>query len=479
MTQNLEGRATEEQNLLLLLNKENMGKRIAYLFLTFLILDLKAIFSIEQANANIYSSIVDKMIIESQNDTLPYHRLSYMCDVFGPRLSGSENLEKTLIWMLDEMKKDGFANVRADSVKVPHWVRKYEKCELVYPRNADIPVFALGGTISTPKGGIEAEVITVKSFDELESRKGEVKGKIVVYNFPYEGYGKGVQYRFHGAHRAAKYGAVATLIRSISPNVSRNVHTGMMTYADSVIKIPHAAISPEDAMLLERLISYGITPKLRLNIDAETLPDATSFNLIGEITGEEYPDEIIAVGGHTDSWDAGTGAHDNAGGCIVTWEAVRLIKKIGLKPKRTIRIVQWTNEENGVRGGNTYRDMHKDENHVLMFEHDSGIFPPKSVRFTGPEKILEFIKTFDPLFKKFGNVDVTNGGGGVDIGPMMKLGIPGMNIGTDDAGKYFYYHHNHSDTVDKVKKEDLNSCIAIIAAAIYLYSELPSEMLSK
>ncbi|MBX3043563.1 MAG: M20/M25/M40 family metallo-hydrolase [Candidatus Kapabacteria bacterium] len=427
-----------------------------------------------------YSGIADLIIKQAHSDTLAYHRLEYMCDVFGPRLSGSENLEKTLEWMLSEMKKDGFENVRADEVMVPHWVRNHENCELTHPRKANIPVFAFGGSIATPKGGIEAEVITVDSFEDLHKKKNLVQGKIVVYNFPYEGYGKGFAYRFYGADSAAKYGAVASLMRPLSTNISNNVHTGMMVYSDSVPRIPHGSITPEDAMLFGRLVKYGITPKIRLEFDLDSLPDAVSHNLIGELTGTDYPDEIIAVGGHTDSWDAGTGAQDNAGGCIVTWEAVRLLKNLGLKPKRTIRIVQWTNEENGVRGGYSYRDAHQHEKHVLMFEHDSGIFPPSALRYTGSESMLNTLKIIEPLLQKINpEIQVTKGGGGVDIGPMMRTGVPGMSLGTNDGGKYFYYHHNHSDTPDKVKPKDLNDCIAAIAIALYIYADLPQELINQ
>jgi carboxypeptidase Q len=426
-----------------------------------------------------YADIADRIIKSATNDTNAYYRLGFMCDVFGPRLSGSKNLENTILWMLDEMKKDGIENVRADEVMVPHWVRKYEKCVMVSPRNADIPVFALGGSIGTQKGGITAEVIVVKDFDELELRREEIKGKIVVYNFDYEGYGHGVQYRFYGASRAAKYGAVASLIRSVSPNEMRNLHTGMMVYEDSLPKIPHAAISPEDAKLLSRLCQYGITPTIRLELDVETLSDILSHNVIGEYYGSELPDEIIAIGGHSDSWDAGTGAHDNAGGCIVTWEAVKLLKKLGLKPRRTVRIVQWTNEENGVKGGNAYRDKHQNEKHVLMFEHDSGIFMPSALRYTGPDSIYSLLNQFIPLLAKI-NPEITlkNGGGGVDINPLMKTGVPGMSISTDDKGKYFFYHHNHSDTFDKINKEELNNCIAAIAIIIYIYADLPINLLN-
>jgi carboxypeptidase Q len=455
-----------------------MNQRLVFALMIFIISSFE-LYSIELTEThflNRYSEIADRIISSARQDSDAYKRLEYMCDVFGPRLSGSENLEKTLEWMLDEMKKDGFQNVRADEVLVPHWVRRYEKCEMLYPRIADVPVFALGGSIGTPKDGIKAKVMVVKSFDELELRKDEVKGKIVVYNFNYEGYGKGVQYRFHGAVPAAKYGAVASLIRSVSPNVSRNLHTGMMKYEDSITAIPHAAISPEDAMLFERLISYGKTPEINLILDVETLPDAKSFNVMGEIVGSELPNEIIALGGHSDSWDAGTGAHDNASGCVVTWEAIKLLKKLGLKPKRTIRIVQWTNEENGVRGGNAYRDAHQNEKHVLMFEHDSGIFPPNGIRFNGNDTILSILKETTELFNKISKSTVTKGGGGVDITPMVKTGVPAMSIGTDDGSKYFYYHHNHSDTVDKIKKEDFNNCLATIALAIYLYSDLPNDI---
>ncbi len=427
---------------------------------------------------NKYKPIVERIISEAMKDSSAWHRLAYMTDVFGPRLSGSTNLEKALDWMLEEMKKDNFANVRFDYVKVPHWVREEEYAELIYPRKANLPIFTLGGSISTPPEGIEAEVIVVNDVKELENLgTKKIKGKIVVYNQPFKNYGQSVQYRFYGAQWAAKYGAVASLIRSVSPNISRNLHTGMMAYVDSIPKIPHAAISPEDAMMLQRLISYGITPKIKLKISSYFLDDATSRNIMGEIIGSKYPDQIIALGGHSDSWDAGTGAQDNASGCISTWHAAKIIKDLNLNPKRTIRIVQWVNEENGVRGGNHYREHHSDEEHVLMFEHDSGVFPPSAIRLTANDTILKYFKYAEPLFQMINNeMKVTSGGGGVDIAPMMKAGVPGMSLSTNDSGKYFYYHHSHSDTADKVDPFHLNQCIAAIALAIYIYSDLEMEL---
>jgi len=454
-------------------------KKIVLFFLLFLI-----VFNYSKSNQdsidiiNRYKPIAEKIINAAIKDSSAWYRLAYMTDVFGPRLSGSKNLEKALDWMIEEMKKDNFSNVREEKVMVPHWVRGEEYAELIYPRKANIPIFTLGGSISTPEEGIEGEVIVVNDVKELEILgKEKIQGKILVFNQPFKNYGQSVQYRFYGAQWAAKYGAVASLIRSVSPNVSRNLHTGMMAYVDSIPKIPHAAITPEDAMMLQRLISYGITPKIKIKITSKFLDDAVSRNIMGEIKGTNYPEQIIALGGHSDSWDAGTGAQDNASGCISTWMAAKLIKDLNLNPKRTIRVVQWVNEENGVRGGYHYRDHHSDEEHVLMFEHDSGVFPPSAIRITANDTILKILKYTEPLFQLINSeMKVTNGGGGVDIAPMMKAGVPGMSLSTNDSGKYFYYHHSHSDTADKVDPKDLNHCIAAIALAIYIYSDLELEL---
>jgi carboxypeptidase Q len=348
----------------------------------------------------------------------------------------------------------------------------------LHPREANIPVFGLGGSIGTPKDGITADVIVLSDFDELEKRKNEISGKIVVFNQPFQSYGQSVQYRFYGAIRAAHYGALASLIRSVSPAMTRNLHTGMMGYVDSVKKIPHAAISPEDAELLMRLQNRGITPRIKLYMEAQTLPDIMSYNVMGEVRGLEYPEQILAIGGHSDSWDAGTGAHDDASGCIATWEAVKLLKELNLIPKRTLRVVMWTNEENGVRGGNAYRDAHKHENHVLMFEMDGGAFRPSAIRLTAPDKIFNEFKKIEPLLKKVDDTAVLPSGGGVDIRPMMETGVPGMSLSTDDAGKYFWYHHAHSDTVDKIDKRVFNQCVAAIAIAIYIYADMPAVLLN-
>ena len=449
---------------------------IKYLFLTTFIL-ITVIFALKAENKyeKTYSNTVDRIIQTARQDSNSWERLAYMCDTFGPRLSGSKNLENVLDWIFDKLKEDGFVNVKREKVMVPHWVRGEESCELISPRHQKIYVLGIGGTIGTPPGGIEAPILVVHDFEDLERHKAEAKGKIVLFDMPWQSYGKTVRYRFAGAFKAAEAGAVASLIRSVSPVGFRLPHTGMMgQYPDSIRKIPHAAISLEDAAMLHRMSDRGQNPIIKLVLNDTTLPDAVSYNVMGEIRGEEKPDEIIAVGGHIDSWDVGTGAQDDGSGVIATWEAVRLLKRLGIRPKRTIRVVMWTNEENGARGGKEYAKAHKDEPHFLAFEFDSGVFPPERIGYSGPDSIFNEVKQFEPLLKRIGNIEVKKGGGGVDVHPLMRNnGIPGMSLGTDDKGRYFWYHHSPSDTPDKVDPKDFNDCVAAIAIAIYLYSELP------
>lgn len=420
-----------------------------------------------------YAAVVKKIYDAATKDSSAWERMAYMCDTFGPRLTGSENLVKALDWIEAEMKADGLANVKREPVMAPHWVRGKESCELIEPRRASMNVLAIGGSIATPKEGITAPVIVVESFEELESKSNEARGKIVLFNTPYRGYGHNVQYRFSGAFEAARHGAVASLIRSVSPIGMQKVHTGMMgAYPDNLPKIPHAAITLEDAEMLHRMYKRGQQPVVRLYLEAQTLGEVLTYNLMGEYTGTTNKQEIIAVGGHIDSWDVGSGAHDDAGGCVAAWMAVKLLKDLGIKTKRTLRVVMWANEENGARGGKAYAEAHKDEPHHLMLEFDSGVFPPSRIGYTGPDDKFEQFQSYEHLFQMIGNIKIQKGGGGVDIGPMMQLGVPGIGLNTNDDGKYFWYHHASTDTPDKINPDDLNHCIAAIAAAIYLYSEL-------
>lgn len=420
------------------------------------------------------------LIESATNSDLAWERLTYMADTFGPRFNGSENLENSLDWIIETMKNDGFDNVWEQPVMVPHWVRGEESATLISPREQDLPMLSLGGSIATPEDGITANVIVVKSFEELEKVKDQVKGKIVLFNAEFTSYGRTVQYRMNGAVEAAKHGAVASIIRSVTPYSMQTPHTGTMYYDDEVKKIPHAAITIEDAMMIQRLYNRGEDIKINLKISAETLPDAESRNVIAEIKGTEYPDEIIVLGGHIDSWDVGQGVMDDGGGSIAAWEAVRLMNKLGIKPKRTIRVVLWTNEENGLRGANEYHRWVKEdeqslENHVLAMESDAGVFDPIGFGFTGSERAFEILSEIGKTLEPIESGKVTKGGGGADIGPLMQDGVPGMGL-VVDGSRYFWYHHTAADTMDKLDKEDFNECVATMAVFAYAVADIDERL---
>ncbi|MGQ9820023.1 MAG: M20/M25/M40 family metallo-hydrolase, partial [Candidatus Kapaibacteriales bacterium] len=401
-----------------------------------------------------------------------WDRLAILCDDFGPRLSGSENLNNAINWIEEKLREDGFDSVWTEDVYVPKWVRVHEECELVYPRKKRIPLITLGGSVSTPPEGITAEVLVVRNFDELTAKKNEAKGKIILYTPPYESYGKTVQYRWLGASRAAEVGAIAALIRPVTPLSMNNPHTGSMHYIDTLPKIPIASITEEDALLLERFQNRGIRPKIYLKIETRNDEKVLSKNVIAEIRGIRH-NEIIDFGGHIDSWDVGSGAQDDAGGCMASWEALRVFKSLNIKPNRTLRLVFWVNEEFGLDGGRSYAENHKNEDHKLLFEFDSGVFPPTKIGFLGPDSLWNKVKGLENLIKTvLPEIEIYRGGGGVDISPMTKLGFPGGSLLTNDGGKYFWYHHSETDTPDKVNPKDLNDCAIAIAVFLYLYSDL-------
>ncbi|MGQ0560319.1 MAG: M28 family metallopeptidase, partial [Gemmatimonadota bacterium] len=410
-------------------------------------------------------------------DSSAYNRIAELTDRFGPRLSGSENLERAIDWMIVQMRRDGLENARGEPVMVPHWVRGRESIEMVAPRAARIAMLGLGGSIGTPPEGITAEVLVVSSFDELARRAAEARGRIVLFNVPFTSYGQTVQYRLNGAIAAARAGAVASMIRSVASYSLRTPHTGTMDYDSAVARIPHAAISVEDAMMLQRLTDIGERVVVRIKMEAHTLPDAQSRNVLAELRGREKPDEIVVMGGHIDSWDVGTGAVDDAGGVVVAWEAVRLIKQLGLRPRRTIRVVGWTNEENGLRGGNAYRDTHRAEidRHVLAIESDGGVFKPLGFGFSGSDSAYAIVQQIGKLLERIGASRITRGGGGADIGPIMALGVPGMGLNTV-SDRYFWFHHSEADMVDKLDPHDVALCVATMAIMAYVAADLPEPL---
>lgn len=424
-----------------------------------------------------YSETTQKIIKECSSDSIAFDRMAYLCDTFGHRISGSEALEKSLDWIVTELRKDGFDNVHTEEVTVPHWVRGEERCAMLEPRKADVPMLGLGGSIATPKGGITAEVFVVHSFEELAENKSKAKGKIVLFNVPFTSYGKTVAYRSQGAIKAAEAGAIASLIRSVGPFSIRSPHTGMMRYNDTIPKIPHAAISSEDAEMFDRMQKRGQKVVVKLEMSAQTLPDARSRNVIAEIRGSEKPNEIVVMGGHIDSWDVGTGAMDDAGGCISAWRALLAIKRLGLRPKRTVRVVFWTNEENGLKGGATYAlnrsPKNSQEKHILALESDEGAFTPRG--FGLSTKDATFRKKVEAVAGLLSSINATiveKNGGGADIGPLADYDVPQMNLET--AGeRYFWFHHTHGDTPDKLDPKDMNLCSAAMAVMTFCIADLP------
>jgi carboxypeptidase Q len=405
-----------------------------------------------------------------------YERLGYLTDRIGHRLSGSRNLERAIEWALAEMKQDGLDNVRAEKVMVPHWVRGAESLEMLSPLAQKLSVLGLGNSVGTPDAGISADAVVVRNFAELDALGERVRGKIVVYNAPFTSYGATVQYRLNGASRAARHGAVAALVRSITPVSLQTPHTGAMNYDQQQPKIPVAAITIEGAEMLQRTYDRGDRITLRLKMEAKFLPDAESANVVAELKGSERPDEIVVLAGHYDSWDVGQGAHDDGGGCIAAWEAVRLLKELGLRPRRTIRVVLYTNEENGLRGGNAYRDAHRAElaKHIFAIESDSGVFRPEGLGLaaTAPLQVRSNVQEIAKLLSGIGADRIAANGGGADIGPIMREGVVGASLDVE-GDRYFDIHHTPADTFDKVNERDLSLCVATMAVFAYTIADLP------
>lgn len=425
-----------------------------------------------------YRGPAQRILREAQADDFAWTRLAELTDTFGHRLSGSPALEDALRWIADEMRKDGLDNVRLDPVMVPRWVRGTESAEIVTPGRHTIAMLGLGGSIGTPPEGLEAEVLVVRSFEALDANSRAARGKIVVFNAPYTSYNDTVHYRTSGPARAAQYGAVAALVRSIGPTGHRTPHTGSTSYANAPRRIPAAAISVEDAERLQRFQDRRVPVVVKLIMSAHEEPDAPSANLIAELSGRDNPEEVIVLGGHIDSWDVGTGAVDDGAGCVAVWEAVRVLKKLGLRPRRTIRVVMFTNEENGLRGAYAYREKYTLElkNHVMMLETDTGLFPPIGFGFSGSPKARARITEIAELLRDVGANRVAAVGGGADIGPSVQAGnIPSMSLDGDDS-RFFFLHHTAADTVDKVAPKEVARAAASIAVMAYVVADMPTRL---
>lgn len=425
-----------------------------------------------------YRAQAAQLIAAATADQFAWKRLALLTDTFGHRLSGSQALEDAIAWSVATMKADGFDAVWTDPVKVPKWVRGAESLDLVSPRAHRIPMLGLGMSVGTPAEGLEADLLVVGSFAELERRSAEARGRIVLFNTPYRGYGQTVAYRANGPSQAAQHGAVATLVRSVGPDGLRTTHTGMLAYRTGVPQIPAAAIPAEDADRLARLAASGQSLRVRLKMEARLEPDADSANVVAELRGRERPDEIVVVSCHFDSWDVGTGASDDAGGCIAAWEAARLLKQLDLRPRRTVRVVLYTNEENGLRGGLDYRTRYQQvlDRHVLMIESDLGVAAPSGFGFSGNDAARAQVTAIASLLEPIGATRIGPSGGGADIGPSVAAGrIPAMSPEVDSS-RYFAFHHTDADTVDRIDPADMARHVAALAVMTYVVADMPARL---
>ncbi len=444
-----------------------------------------------------YSATSQKLIAAALEDQEGLARLQFLCDRIGNRLSGSPSLEKAIAWAASEMKKAGLENVSTPSVKVPHWVRGKESATMMAPIEKPLAMLGLGMSVGTPKDGISGDVVVVASFDELTALgKANVAGKIVLFNPDWKGYGGTVMYRSDGASKAAELGATAALVRSMTGTSLQTPHTGAMVYAEGIRKIPTAAISVEDAALITRYVKSGLPVKVRLMMEAHQLPDADSHNVVGEILGSEKPEEVVVLGGHIDSWDIGQGANDDGSGIMATFQAVALIKKFGLKPRRTIRVVFWVNEENGSAGAKAYREMvgAAVSNHIAAIEMDGGAEKPVGFGFGsggegrrragGPAAAPQPVTSkaaFDraveigKLLESIDGGKMTPGGGGADISPLTATGVPGFGVHTVGT-HYFDWHHTTSDTFDKIVPLEFQQNVAALAVLSFVLADMPERI---
>ncbi len=424
-----------------------------------------------------------------------YRQVAYLTNNIGPRLSGSLQAARAVEYVADEMRKQGFV-VQLEKCKVPHWVRGVETGELVAftgqaPNTTQkIILTALGGSVATPAEGLTAEVVVVSDFDELTALGRErVAGKIVLFNAKFDerlaaqgeagaAYGQAVAYRGVGASAAARLGAVAALNRSAGAGGFRLPHTGSLAYAADAPKIPAAAVTAEDAELMAYLAKQGPV-RMHLTLTPQTLPDADSYNVIADLKGSEHPEQVVIVSGHLDSWDLGTGAIDDAAGVAVAMAAAQLVKQLGFRPKRTIRVIAWMNEENGLMGGRTYGENQKANaaNHIAAIESDLGAGHPVGFFAHTSDKALAMLEPLAGILQSLGAgvIKPSAGSPGADISPLDALGVPTF-APIQDARTYFNYHHTPGDTLDKINPQELAENAAVMAVLAYAIANLPEPL---
>jgi len=436
--------------------------------------------------ADRYREVATTIIAAADKDGGGWKKLQHLTDHIGHRISGSPALDKATAWAITAMKADGHENVHGEKVMVPKWVRGAESGRITAPVERPLALLQLGNSAATPAKGITAPVVVVGSFDELDKLGAAgVKGKIVLFNHPMRpwnqkegpGYGEAVEYRNKGPSRASKLGAAAVLVRTVSNRTLRSPHTGNTKFEKDVKPIPAVAVSIEDAELMARLAAEGEKVTVQLRTGGKLHKDVPSENVIAEIRGREKPDEVVVMGGHIDSWDVGQGAHDDGGGCVITMQALTLLRQLGLTPRRTIRVVLFTNEENGLKGAKQYVIDHAAEmdKHVLAIEADTGVFAPQGFEVSGDADAVRRATDIASLLEPIGATHIVFSDAGADVGELVDKKVVGMGLSMDTS-TYFDYHHSQADTLDKVRPEDLRRDIAAVAIIAYVVADMPDRL---
>lgn len=410
--------------------------------------------------------------------------LVYLCDQIGNRISGSAALDRAIAWAKGRLEVPG-VTATLEPVMVPKWVRGAERGTLLAPIERDLPLLGLGMTVGTPEGGVEAEVLVVSSWDELAANAERARGRIVLYDVPFTTYRETVQYRSKGASEASKLGAVAALVRSVSPESLSTPHTGALRYAEGVPPIPAAALTVEDAATLHRLQDRGVVPRVRLELGAKHHGEVPSSNVVGELRGRTWPDEVVILGCHIDSWDVGQGAQDDGAGCVMVMEALRLMAELPSPPRRTVRAVLYTNEENGLAGGRAYAEAHAGETIVAALEADTGAGEPLGWRLDVRGDEGESTARKDAAAAAFalirsrlmplGATGLRYAYAGADIGPLIAGGVPGLGVDFDTTG-YWPIHHTEADTVDKIDPAVLARNVAVMTVTGYGLAEQDARL---
>lgn len=431
------------------------------------------------------AAAVKNMYHSSLSNGMSYAWLDHLSNNIGGRLSGSEGAQRAVAYTKSELEKLGLDKVWLQPVMVPKWVRGSKETGyfLANGQRHELNICALGGSVATPKEGLIGEVIEVNGIQELKDLGADkVKGKIIFFNRPmeptliqtFESYGGCVDQRYAGAMEAGKLGAIGVVVRSMTLRLDKYPHTGAMTYGDlpPEKRIPSAAISTIDAEALSDALSNNTSLQLSFNQSCKQYDDVESYNVVGEITGSEFPNEFIVIGGHLDSWDMGDGSHDDGAGVVQSMEVLRLMKLSEHKPKRSIRVVLFMNEENGLRGGRKYAEEAalNQEKHIMALESDSGGFTPRGFSFDCSDEEFEQVKGWELLFKPYLIHYFEKGGGGADIGPLKKEGMVLAGL-RPDSQRYFDYHHTSIDTFDAVNKRELELGAATMASLVYLFDK--------